>query len=143
VIVRRTAAWLGVVGLLVAAPAAGQTADAARRDGGLEVPSPRIVRGPSNTKMVVDAPDIPIAQQNEPVKAAEVEESPTAKAVNRARESKSIPAAPARSVAIRTRANPSGVEVAPAAGSPPDESRLAEIEDREASKPPETEGEKE
>lgn len=121
----------------VAAPAAGQTADAARRDAGIEVPAPRIVRGPSNTRLVVDAPEIPLAQANEPAKAAEVEESPTARAVNRARESKSIPAAPAKSISIRTRANPSGVEVAPAAGSAPDETRLAEIESREAAKPPE------
>jgi hypothetical protein len=121
----------------VAAPAAGQTADAARRDAGLEVPAPRIVRGRSNTRFVVDAPDIPIASQNEPAKPAEVETSSTARAVNRARESKTTPAAPARSVAIRTRANPQGVEVAPAAGSAPDEERMAEIEGREAAKPAE------
>jgi hypothetical protein len=123
----------------VAAPAAGETADSARRDAGLEVPAPRIVRGPSNTKFIVDAPTIPIATQSEPTKPAEVTESPVARTVNRARESKTIPAAPARAVAIKTRANPSGVEVAPAAGSPPDEGRLAEIEDREANKPPEPE----
>ncbi len=122
----------------IAAPAAGETADSARRSVGIEVPAPRIVRGPSNTKMVVDAPDIPIASQNEPAKLAEVESTPTARAVNRARESKTIPAAPARSVAIRTRANPGGVEVAPAAGSAPDEERVQEILDREDSKPPET-----
>jgi len=124
---------------IVAAPTAGETADSARRSAGLEVPSPRIVKGPDHTKIIVDAPDIPIAGQNEPPKPVEVTESAVARTVNRAREPKSIPMAPARSVAVRTRANPQGVEVAPAAGSPPDEARQEEIAAREATLPPEGE----
>jgi hypothetical protein len=121
----------------VAAPSAGETADSARRDAGLEVPAPRIVRGPSNTKLVVDAPSLPLPSQSEPTKPAEVEKSSTARIINRARESGTTPAAPARSVAIRTRANPTGVEVSPAAGSAPDAERQAEIAAREKALPPE------
>jgi hypothetical protein len=120
----------------VAAPTAGETADAARRDAGLQVPAPRLVSGIGNSKVVVDAPDLPLGEQNKPAKVAEVTESVTARVVNRARDTGTTPAAPARSVSIKTRANPHGAEVAPAAGSAPDARREAEIAEREAAKGP-------
>lgn len=121
----------------VAAPMAGETADAARRDTGQAVPTPRVVAGPEGTRMVVDAPEIPVGAKDDLNKPAEVTTSSTARAVNRARQSTSTPAAPARSISIRTRANPEGFEPPIQAGSKPDEGRMAEIEELEAKKPPE------
>jgi hypothetical protein len=88
-------------------------------------------------KLVVDAPDIPIGAKEDQLKPGEVTESVTARTVNRARASTSTPAAPARSISLRTRANPEGFDPSPQQGSAPDESRAAEIADREAAKPAE------
>jgi len=114
---------------LVAAPT-GETTDSARRDAGLPVPAPRVVAGPAGSKVLVDAPDIPIPG-NEPEKPASVQPSSAARVVARAREA-------AKSVSARTRANPKGVLVdLPDGASPPDEARLQQIDEKENAKPPE------
>lgn len=119
----------------IAAPAAGETADSARRDAGLAVPAPRVVQGPNRTKMVVDAPDIPIGENNRPDRVAEVKTSSTADAVNRARASS---ASPARSVSVKTNANPGGFTPPDQAGSAPDQSRINQIIEREGNAPADT-----
>jgi hypothetical protein len=80
---------------VVAAPQDGESADAARRDVGLPVPAPRFSPGPvDGSRVLVDAPNIPIDKQPEPVAAPRATPAPNRIA--------------ARIAELRTRANPGG-----------------------------------
>jgi hypothetical protein len=98
----------------VTAPA-GQTADSARRDGGIAVPSPRQVKGPGGNRMVVDAPDI------KPTEAPRATVT-SAEKTNVEKGGKVF----ARSVTARTPAAPEGVSV-------PDAERTEHILEKEGS----------
>jgi hypothetical protein len=99
----------------VTAPA-GQTADSARRDAGIAVPSPRTVKGPGNNRMVVDAPEIkPTEPPRATVTASETKDVPKGGKVF------------ARSVTARTPAAPEGLQVDAPSGSAPDEARTQQI----------------
>jgi hypothetical protein len=109
----------------VTAPA-GETADAARRSANISVPTPRSVKGPGGQRMVVDAPAIDL-------KGVPTEVSASAAQTN-------VPKGAGvfgRSVTARTKAAPDGAEVAPAAGSKPDEARAQQIADLEGKAPAE------
>jgi hypothetical protein len=113
---------------IVAAPSAGETADQVRRDSNLPVPQPRTVAGPAGSKVTIDAPEIPTGTQSAP--AAEQREGGAARVISQSKET-------ARSVTVRTRAHPTGHMPTPVPGTPPDETRAAEIANREAKEPPE------
>jgi hypothetical protein len=102
----------------VAAPVAGDTADQVRRDSGLPVPKTHTVAGPEGSRIQVDAPEVPIP-------SADAEQSPTARVQS------SGTHASARSVAVRTRANPKGVTAPETAGSAPSEADMAKIIEKE------------
>ena len=103
----------------VTAPA-GETADSARRDGGIAVPTPRTVKGPGGNRIVVDAPEI------KPTEAprASVTPEPTK---NVEKGGKVF----ARSVTARTAAAPDGVGVDAPQGSAPDAERAEKIAEKE------------
>jgi hypothetical protein len=91
---------------MVDAPVQGETADSARREAGLAIPTPRQVKV-GGTKLTVDAPEISPtgsepAPQREPV-------------TNIRRGGKIF----GRGVTLKTAAAPDGVEVEPAAGHAP------------------------
>jgi hypothetical protein len=103
----------------VTAPA-GQTADGARRDAGIAVPSPRTVKGPGGNRMVVDAPEIKPTEP--PAVSTQKQESKDVQKSGRVF---------ARSVTSRTAAAPDGVGVDPPQGSAPDVERVQEIMEKE------------
>jgi hypothetical protein len=108
------------IGSDVTAPA-GQTADSARRDAGIAVPTPRTVKGPGGNRMVVDAPDL---KPTEPPRAT----------VTQA-DSKNVPSGGkvfARSVTQRTAAAPEGVAVDGPSGTPVDAERAQQILEKES-----------
>jgi hypothetical protein len=104
----------------VTAPA-GETADSARRDGGIAVPSPRQIKGPGGNRMVVDAPDI------KPAEAPRASVT-SAEKTNVEKGGKVF----AKSVTQKTAAAPEGLEVGGPAGSAPDETRAQQIIDYES-----------
>ena len=105
----------------VTAPA-GQTADAARRDAGIAVPSPRTVKGPGGNRMVVDAPEI---KPTEPPRASVT----PAESKNVEKGGKVF----ARSVTARTPAAPEGMAPDAPSGSAPDIERTQQILEKEGS----------
>jgi hypothetical protein len=103
----------------VTAPA-GETADAARRDVGIPVPTPRSVKGPGGNRMVVDAPDI------KPTEAPQATVT-SGKTANVDKGGKVF----ARSVTARTNAAPEGLAVDGPQGSMPDAERVQQIREEE------------
>jgi hypothetical protein len=106
----------------VAAPIAGVSADQARRESGQPVPTTKIVAGPEGSRIAVDAPEIPVPGHND--KSEVIEGS---------RVETNVPGAKgtvARRATIRNRANPTGVAVAPTAGSAPTEEDMQKIIDQ-------------
>lgn len=112
----------------VTAPApGGVTADAARRDAGIAVPSRQIVRGPDETRISVD---VPLAE-----KAANQQTGPQVEkvAANVEKGGRMF----GRSVTQRTKAAPEGIDVPAQAGSAPgtdDVQKIIEIEQKDAAK---------
>jgi hypothetical protein len=107
----------------VTAPA-GETADHARRDAKLPVPTPRTVKGPGGNRMVVDAPEI------KPTEQPQATVTPAEQTTNVNKGGKVF----ARSVTARTAANPEGVVVDAPHGSAPDAARVEQIIEKEADK---------
>jgi hypothetical protein len=89
----------------------GITADAARRDAGIAVPSPRRVAGPDQSRVTVDAPVITPQVAASALGFEQEKKSDT----NVEKGGRVF----ARSVTAKTRAAQEGVEVAPAAGTSP------------------------
>lgn len=98
----------------------GETADSARRDAGIPVPSPRTVKGPGGNRMVVDAPDIKPTEVPRPTVTAD-------ETKNVGKGGKVF----ARSVTAKTAAAPEGIEAGGPAGSAPDEERVRQILEKE------------
>ena len=106
----------------------GQTPDALRRDAGLPLPSPRRVVGPGDSRVTVDAP-----LDTGKASAAQTADLEPVSVTNENRGGRVF----ARSVTARTKAAPTGAEVAPAAGSSPTHSAedIQKILENEASAP--------
>lgn len=97
-------------GRSVLAPAGGQTADAVRRDTGQAVPAPKVVRGPENSRVVVE---------QQPVDALQLQPGQDAEVTAREPESPRKGVA-ARVASLRTRANPEGALAKEPEGSAPE-----------------------
>ena len=108
-------------GLDVTAPSpGGVSADAARRGAGLGVPVPTAVKGPSGDRVTVDA--VPVGPRGAMTSGPAPDDA--ARSVTNVEEHGRVFA---RSVSIKTEANPHGVEVDGPAGSKPDVERVQEI----------------
>jgi hypothetical protein len=106
-------------GTTVAAPIAGSTADAARREAGIPVPSPRSVKGPGGSRITVDAPNVDHSSAPKPPDSEEK--------ANVEKGGKVF----ARSVTQRTKAAPEGVDALPQAGSKPTMEDVQKIIEKE------------
>jgi hypothetical protein len=104
---------------IVAAPAAGVSADQVRRDAGLPVPVIRMVEGPAGERIMVEAPAVPV-----PGRGAVSEAPPEQRAAQNVSSGKGVFA---RSVTVRTAAAPDGVAVRPAGGHSPTAADAEEI----------------
>jgi hypothetical protein len=105
----------------------GQTADGARREAGLPVPTPQRVSGPADSKMTVDSPVLPSGVSVEVARPEQRSQTDIEKGGR----------VFGRSVTAKTAASPDGVEVLPAAGASPTHSAedIQKILETEATAP--------
>jgi hypothetical protein len=106
-------------GETVAAPIAGVSADQVRRDAGLGVPQARVVKGPENSRITVDAPEVPFPKRES------TEEGDTGASV--VTDKPGPKGTIAKSVSLLTRANPKGAKPIERVGSAPTEADADKI----------------